>query len=180
MSERFVLPIACVVALVLQVVVAPVLPLGSAVPSFLLPLVVVLAILRNPDSCYGYAFVIGLLADFLMSTPVGLSSLLLLIAAALLGSLFEVLDKSSFVMPAIAIAVTCFAIELLKLVALLLLGYQGSPLDFFLQSCLPAVVADSVIGAVYYFVFTKLGLGQSTSGDAWSTKTGTVGNQRFH
>lgn len=177
MSDRIVLIIACVAALVLQVVVAPLFPVGSAVPSFLIPLVVVLAILRNPDSCYGWAFGIGLFADLLTSTPVGLTSLLLLVAAALLGRLFEMLDKSNFVMPVIAVFVTCLLIEVIKLIVLLVLGYQGSPLDFFLQACLPASIANGVIGALYYFVFTKVGLGQSTSGDAWAP---TVGNQRFH
>ena len=177
MSDRIALPVTIVIALVLQVLVAPLFPIGSAVPSFLAPFVIVLAILRNPDSCYGYAFVVGLVADLLTSTPVGLTSLLLLLASALLGRLFEVLDKSTIVMPAIAIVITCLVMEVVKLVVLLLIGYQGSPLDFFLQACLPSAIANSVIGIVYYLVFSKLGLGQSSSGDAWAP---TVGNQRFH
>ncbi len=177
MNERFTLPIICVVAFVLQVIVAPNLPLGVAVPSFLVPLVLCLAILRNPGTCYVFAFVLGLLADLLSSTPVGLTALLLLVAVAVLERAFEVLDKSTFVMPVISIVSSCLAIELIKLVVLLVLGYQGSPVDLFLQASLPGVVANSLIGVAYYFIFGRLGVAQTNSGNAW---VASVGNQRFH
>lgn len=176
MNERFTLPIICVVAFVLQVVVAPNLPLGIAVPSFLVPLVLCLAILRNPGTCYVLAFVLGLLTDLLSSTPVGLSALLLLIAVAVLERAFEVLDKSTFVMPVIALVSGCFAIELVKLIALLVLGYQASPIDLFLQASLPDIIANSLIGVAYYFIFVRLGIAQTSSGNAW---VASVGNQRF-
>ncbi len=177
MNERLLLPLVCLIAFVLQLVVAPNLPMGMAVPSFLIPLAICLAILRNRETCYVYAFVLGLLSDLLAITPLGLSSLLLLVVVLILERAFEVLDKSTFVMPCIAIVASCFAIEIIKLIVLLVLGYQGSPLDFFLQAALPGIVANSLIGVIYFFVLGRLGINQTSSGNAWAA---TVGNQRFH
>lgn len=70
--------IASAIAILLQVVVAPIMPIMSVYPNFLVPLVIVLSIVRNPDTTYWYAFVLGLISDLLTNTPLGLTAVLLL------------------------------------------------------------------------------------------------------
>ena len=53
--------IASAIAILLQVVVAPIMPIMSVYPNFLVPLVIVLSIVRNPDTTYWYAFVLSLI-----------------------------------------------------------------------------------------------------------------------
>ena len=84
-----------VVIVVIQVVFAPILTVFSTVPSFIVSFVLVLSIMRRPDTTYVYAFVLGLIADLLTHTPVGLTPLLLLIAVFCLSRVFEVLDDTS-------------------------------------------------------------------------------------
>ena len=84
----------------------------SVVPSFIVAFVFVLSVLRRPDSTYGYAFVLGLVADLLSQTPVGLTSLLLLAITFVLSRVFEVLDDTSITMPLIAFAAAIFVLNL--------------------------------------------------------------------
>ena len=102
-----------VVIVVIQVVFAPILTVFSTVPSFIVSFVLVLSIMRRPDTTYVYAFVLGLIADLLTQTPVGLTPLLLLIAVFCLSRVFEVLDDTSLAMPLIALAATLLVFELL-------------------------------------------------------------------
>lgn len=106
------LPLIFSVAIVvIQVVFAPILTVFSTVPSFIVSFVLVLSIMRRPDTTYVYAFVLGLIADLLTHTPVGLTPLLLLIAVFCLSRVFEVLDDTSLAMPLIALAATLWCLS---------------------------------------------------------------------
>ena len=144
-----------VVIVVIQVVFAPILTVFSTVPSFIVSFVLVLSIMRPPDTTYVYAFVLGLIARVVAHTPVGLTPLLLLIAVFCLSRVFEVLDDTSLAMPLIALAATLLVFELLFAVVLLVLGYQGSILDIFAQRVIPATILNSLI-AWGLFVILRL------------------------
>ena len=94
--REWMLPLICsAIIVVIQIIFAPILTIFSVVPSFIVAFVLVLSVLRRPDSTYGYAFVLGLVADLLSQTPVGLTSLLLLAITFVLSRVFEVLDDTS-------------------------------------------------------------------------------------
>lgn len=159
-----------VVIVVIQVVFAPILTVFSAVPSFIVSFVLVLSIMRRPDTTYVYAFVLGLIADLLTHTPVGLTPLLLLIAVFCLSRVFEVLDDTSSAMPLIALAATLLVFELLFAVVLLVLGYQGSILDIFAQRVIPATILNSLIAALLFVIMRRLPFAQA-SNEAWQVPT---------
>lgn len=71
MAPRLVPLISAAIAIVLQIVVAPLISFSSVVPNFLVALVLVLSIVRRADTTYVYAFVLGLLSDLLSQTPIG-------------------------------------------------------------------------------------------------------------
>lgn len=73
MNSRMIALIAAAIAVVCQIFLAPIIQVNSVVPNILLVFVIVLAIIRPPDSTYIYAFVLGLISDLLANTPVGLS-----------------------------------------------------------------------------------------------------------
>lgn len=164
--------IASAVAVVLQIVCAPSLTVFSIVPSFIVAFVVALAMMRRPDSTYGYAFVLGLIADLLAQTPVGLTSLLLLIAACALSRIFEVLDNTNLSMSFIAIALTLLVFELIFMIVLMILGYSGSFIELFVQRVLPCTVYDIVIAVVMFLIMRRLPFTQS-SNDAWRVSNTT-------
>ena len=95
--REWMLPLVCsAIIVVIQIIFAPILTIFSVVPSFIVAFVLVLSVLRRPDSTYGYAFVLGLIADLLSQTPVGLTSLLLLAITFVLSRVFEVLDDTEY------------------------------------------------------------------------------------
>ena len=157
-----------VVIVVIQVVFAPILTVFSTVPSFIVSFVLVLSIMRRPDTTYVYAFVLGLIADLLTHTPVGLTPLLLLIAVFCLSRVFEVLDDTSLAMP--LIAATLLVFELLFAVVLLVLGYQGSILEIFAQRVIPATILNSLIAALLFVIMRRLPFAQA-SNEAWQVPT---------
>lgn len=158
------------VIVVVQVVFAPILAVFSVVPSFIVPFVLVLSIMRRADTTYAYAFVLGLIADLLLYSPVGLTSLLLLVAVFGLSRAFEVLDDTTMAMPVIALAVTIFAFELVFAIGLMILGYQGSFFELLVQRVVPATVLNSLIAVLLFVIMRRLPFAQP-SNDAWQVPT---------
>lgn len=166
MKQQIVPIIIAAIAVVLQVVLAPIMPIMSVYPSFLVVLALVFSVLRNPDSTYIYAFVLGLLADLLSNTPIGLSSFLLVGIAFVLSRAFEVLDKSTAVMPLIAIVLSVLAYEVVLTIVLTLLG-TGPFMDILIGRALPATIYNAVLGCIFYFILDRLSIRQDNH-DAWA------------
>lgn len=158
------------VIVAVQVIFAPILAVFSVVPSFIVPFVLVLSIMRRADTTYVYAFVLGIIADLLLYTPIGLTSLLLLAAVFCLSRAFEVLDDTTMAMPAIALAVTIFAFELVFVIGLMVLGYQGSFFELLVQRVIPSTVLNSLIAVLLFVIMRRLPFTQS-SNDAWQVPT---------
>ncbi|MEF2656152.1 MAG: rod shape-determining protein MreD [Eggerthellaceae bacterium] len=158
--------ISSAIIVVIQIVFAPILTIFSVVPSFIVAFSLVLAIMRRPDSTYAYAFVLGLIADLFAQTPVGLTSLLLLVATFVLSRAFEVLDDTTLTMPLIALAATLFVFELLFAIVLMVVGYQGSFIEIFLQRVLPSTVLNALIAALLFVIMRRLPFTQAVN-DAW-------------
>lgn len=174
--REWMLPLICsAIVVVIQIVFAPILTIFAVVPSFIVPFVLVLSVLRRPDSTYGYAFVLGLIADLLSQTPVGLTSLLLLAITFVLSRAFVVLDDTNITMPLIAFAAALFAFELVFMIVLMIMGYQGGFIELFLQRALPATVINVIIAALLFVIMRRLPLAQQVN-DAW--KVSSTG--RFH
>lgn len=165
--------IASAIAILLQVVVAPIMPIMSVYPNFLVPLVIVLSIVRNPDTTYWYTFVLGLISDLLTNTPLGLTAVLLLGISFALSRAFEVLDKTTLAMPLLAVLASMLVYQVVLAIVLAVLG-SGPFMDLFVQRALPATVYGAVIGALYCLITDKLSL-QQASHDAWTVS----GTQRY-
>lgn len=170
--REWMLPLICsAVIVVIQIVFAPILNIFSVVPSFIVAFVLVLSVLRRPDSTYIYAFVLGLIADLLSQTPVGLTSLLLLAITFVMSRVFEVLDDTTIAMPLIAFVAAIFAFELVFMIVLMITGYQGSFIELFLQRALPATVINAIIAALLFVIMRRLPLAQQVN-DAWKVSGG--------
>jgi len=155
MNARVITLIAAAIAVACQIIIAPIIQVGSIVPNFLVVFILALAIVRPPDTTYIYAFVLGLLSDLLANTPVGLTPLLLLIVCFALPRVFNVLDDSSPVMPLVALASTVFAFELIVMIVLLVMGYPATILELLMQRMLPAFLYNALLGALVYFLCRK-------------------------
>lgn len=155
------------VIVAVQILFAPMLTIFSVVPSFIVPFVFMLSVIRRPDTTYVYAFVLGLLSDLFAQTPVGLTSLLLLVASFALSRSFEVLDSSSPTMPVAAAAASALVFEVVFMIVLMVLGYQGSFIELLLYRALPHAIFDTLISLVLFFIMRRLPFMQATN-DAWT------------
>ncbi len=166
MLERMLPIIASAIVVVLQVVFAPILTIFSAVPNFIVAFILVFVVLRRSDSVYLYAFVLGLISDLLAETPVGLTPLLLLPIAFVIVRAFEVLDDSSFVMPLVVCGISIFIYEFFFMIVLMIVGYEGSFIDLFLQRALPSTIFNCVIAVIFFVIMRRLPFTQVNK-DAW-------------
>ena len=148
--EGIVIAVGAVVALLLQIVVAPNIALFSAQPNFLLAYVLVVAIARPLDAGSALPFALGLVCDLLGSGPVGGYAFLFVIVT------FSVLDNDTLFMPVTIFVVATFAAEMLYGALLIGLGLSASPVDAFLYRALPCTLYDCVVGLVLYPIIARL------------------------
>ena len=154
--ESIVIAVGAVVAVLLQIVVAPNIALFSAQPNFMLAYVLVVAIVRPLDAGPVLPFVLGLLCDLLGTGPVGGYALLFVIVSFIASRAFSVLDNDTLFMPLTILAVATFATEMLYGALLIALGMAVSPVDAFLYRALPCTLYDCVVGLVFYPIIARL------------------------
>lgn len=154
--ENIVVAVGAVVAVVLQVAVAPNIALFSAQPNVLLAYVLVVAIVRPHDAGPVLPFVLGLVYDLLGTGPVGGMAFLFVLASFLASRAFAVLDNDTVFMPLTILVAATFVVEMLYGALLMALGLGVNPLDAFLYRALPCSLYDCVVGLVLYPLFARL------------------------
>ena len=137
--------VGAVVAVLLQVVVAPNIALFGAMPNFVVAYALLVAIVRPMAAGPVMPFVLGLVFDLVSGGPVGAMAFLLVLMTFLAARAFAVLDNDTLFMP-LAIFVACALLAAF----LLALGFDASALDVFLYRALPCALYDCVIGLVLY------------------------------
>ena len=145
--EGIVIAVGAVVALLLQIVVAPNIALFSAQPNFLLAYVLVVAIARPLDAGPVLPFALGLVGGY---------AFLFVIVSFIASRAFSVLDNDTLFMPVTIFVVATFAAEMLYGALLIGLGLSASPVDAFLYRALPCTLYDCVVGLVLYPIIARL------------------------
>lgn len=153
--DSVVVLIGTVVAILLQLIIAPVFSGVSAQPNFLMAFALALAIVRPQKSNTVLPFCLGLLFDFMGEGPVGAMALLLLLFCYIAARSFSVLDNNTVVMPLVVLVASAFLIELLYAAFLLAFGVSGSFIDAFLYRALPCALFDSIAGIVFYPLLSR-------------------------
>lgn len=140
-----------VIAVLLQIILAPNLQIGNAVPNFIASFVIayVLAYAQRPH--YVLAFVLGLVADLLGNSAVGLSSLCLLIVAFVEGSAGRVLRSDNLLLSVVVLLIAAFAVDLVYGLFMVGTGVAGFS-DAMLYRVLPCTLYDATIAFVWYLI----------------------------
>ncbi len=149
-SGRVATVIGAVVAVVLQVVVAPNVSLGFAVPDFLLAYAVVVAVARAEHAGPALPFVLGLIFDLLGGGPVGAMAFVFVLVTFLASKAYSLLDNGTMFMPVALVVASLFMGEVLYGALLLLGGSASGVLDAFVYRSLPCALYDCVLGLVMY------------------------------
>lgn len=148
--NNVVVAVGAVLAVLLQIIVAPAISIFSAQPNFLLAYVLVVAIVRPLEAGPVLPFLLGLVCDFLGMGPLGGMAFLFVLVSFAAARAFSVLDNDTLFMPLTIFAAGAFAVEMLYGGLLMALGFSASPLEAFLYRALPCALYDCVVGLVLY------------------------------
>lgn len=142
--------VGAVVAVLMQIVVAPNIALFSAMPNFIMVYALLVAIVRPGIAGPLLPFLLGLSFDLFSGGPVGAMAFLLVLVTFLASRAFVVLDNDTLFMPLVIFILSALAIEMLYGGFLLALGYNAGALDAFLYRGLPCTLYDCVVGLILY------------------------------
>ncbi len=158
-ASRIPLIIGAVIAVVLQLVLAPNIQIFTAEPNFILCYVVALAVLFARDIGYTTAFILGIIYDFSGDGPVGAMAFVC-VAATFFAALFmRLLDNETVIVPIIIIICVVFASELAYGLLMMACGVDVGFFEMLGYAVLPNWVYDAVLSLIAYplvlrFVFT--------------------------
>ena len=152
--------IAAVVAVLLQVIIAPFITVGPAMPNFILSLCLVYAILRPEFGALIMAFVLGLVYNLIAVGPIGAMAFSLVLIVFFITKFFSVLDSGSALMPIIAIAISSLLVELVYAFFVTMFSLDVGLVQAFVYRALPCTVYDIVVGIIVYVILRRLSQGK--------------------
>lgn len=160
-GERIVIGVAAFVAVLLQVLLAPHIAIGYALPNFMVAICLVAAILRHEFSNPVLPFALGLIFDFASGGPVGAMALSLTITTTFGSWLYERVKNDTAFMAISVLALSVFVTELIYGVVFLLFGYPAGVLEAFVYRMLPCFAYDFVIALALYAFLSRFFNGET-------------------
>lgn len=182
MRENLGLIIGGIVALILQVALAPNVAILGAQPNFILVFIVAASLFNRGDAVTVLAFVLGLASDALSTHPFGLMAGILLLATFVSSRAFALLDNDSPIVPVVVSMVCAALVECAYAVAYVLLGADLGFGEAVVSRALPCALYDCamtliLIPLLYRGVSGRKGGGSGTALHVSSGST-TISNVR--
>jgi rod shape-determining protein MreD len=148
--EHIVSTIGFVVALLLQIMVAPLITVFNTVPNFILVYCLVRALAMPTAAGYIMPFIGGLLFDLMGGGPVGSMALVLVLVSLLVSRLILVLNNDTLFVPLALLLMSIVVAELLYGLFVVAFGAELSLGEALLYRGLPCILYDGVVGLVMY------------------------------
>ena len=148
--------VAAVVAVLLQVLLAPHMAIGHALPNLILVCCLVTSLARPLQSGPVLPFILGLVFDLVSGGPVGAMAFSLVAASSFEAWLFERVNNDTAFMAISVLAFGVMLAELLYGLVFLLFGYAAGVLDAFVYRILPCFLYDFVLSLLAYLVLARL------------------------
>ncbi len=168
--ETTIAVVGAIIAVVLQVVLAPNIAIFSAMPNFLVVYTLVLSMLMEGDSFIVFAFVLGMTSDLLGYGPVGSMAFLLIIASFAASRAFAVFGNGTVFVPLAVLMILSMLAEIFYAVFVVTSGMTSGVIDAFLYRAFPCALYDCVVGLLIYPIMSHfLVTEQATMGSATPT-----------
>ncbi|MDR1358910.1 MAG: rod shape-determining protein MreD [Coriobacteriales bacterium] len=148
--------VSAVIALVLQLVLAPVITLFGVVPNFVLVVVIITAMHNGPVRSLVMGFALGLVLDFCSLGPLGALALVLTILAYAVSSLNKGVFTGGIVVDMIILLAALIAGEFLISVIYAIVGANPEFLLSLVQRVLPAIAYDAIIGLILMLIYNAV------------------------
>ena len=161
--DRIAVVVGAVLAVILQIALAPYIAIMSAQPNFIIIFTLIVAVSRPQAFGAGLPFVMGLVYDLACGGPVGAMAFTLTAFSFLVARLFTAFDNDTLFMPLAMLALGAFLVEVAYGFFLLMLGYNAGLLQAMAYRAVPCFAYDLVLGIILY-LFTTRFFRQSTTG----------------
>lgn len=142
--------IGAILAVVLQLVVAPNIAIFLAMPNLIMVYCLLVAIVRPNTAGPVLPFVLGMVSDLAIGTPMGSTAFLLMLFCFLASRAFSVLNNDTFLVPLMVIAVASFVLELLLGAFSLSIGEEVDLFSAIVYRALPCGLYDCVVSLILY------------------------------
>lgn len=153
--ETIVLIVGCIVALLLQIVVAPYISFMNAMPNFVLVFALAYSIVRPDAEMALPAFLLGLGYNLLCGGTVGFMSVLLIVATLVVTRTFVVMSNASLFMPFVLIALAALVVEVIVGVGASSLA-DVNVFEAVIFRSVPCALYDSIIGLILYPIMSRI------------------------
>lgn len=155
MALRIPAIVCSVIAVLLQIILAPNIHILLAAPNFILAFVVAYSVANYQRAGYVLAFVLGIAYDFLGSGPIGAMALVCVLAAFFATLFMRLLDNESMFIPLVTVILVCLCAEIFYGILMFAFGYDVGLLEVFTQLILPCALYDIVISIVVYLLISR-------------------------
>lgn len=149
-----------IVAVLLQITVAPALMLFAAIPNFIVAFCVVRAVVCPQQAGVVLPFLLGLLFDLMGGGPVGGMALVLVLVTVVASRAFMALNNDTLFMPVVIMLFSVVVVEMLYGVIVVAAGAGVSLGDALLYRALPCMLYDGVIALLFYPIATRVLVGK--------------------
>lgn len=148
--------IGAVIAVVLQIALAPTIALFAAVPNFIVAFCVVRAVAVPYRSGALIPLALGLIFDLVGGGPVGGMAFVLVLVTFAASRLFIALNNDTLFMPVAIILASTMLVEVLYGLVVVACGAGVSFGEAFLYRVLPCMLYDCVIGLLLYPIAVRV------------------------
>ena len=153
--------VSILIAIVLQLVVAPAITIGGVVPNFIMVVAVITALRNGPVRSTIIGFLLGLVFDLCSLGPMGAMTLVLTILSYAVSSLNRGGFGGSIVIELITLIAAIVLGELLVSIIYAVVGFNLEFLVSLVQRVFPAILYDTIIGCILLLVYNEVQGGRS-------------------
>lgn len=157
MSGRFgIAVLGAVIAVVLQVVLAPNVAIMGTMPQFIIVYAVAISLVLPRDQVYIIVFVLGMVGDLLGYGPVGALSFILLIVALLIDFAQKTFGNGTLFVSCIIVVAFTIIVHFLHAAFMVAMTSTYTAADAFLLIAIPEALCDCVLAVLCYLAMRRL------------------------
>lgn len=154
-AVRVVQVVGSVVAVLLQVAVAPNIQILNAMPNFVLCWVIALAVANARHVGYVLPFLLGIAYDLVGSGPVGSMAFVCVAATFVASVLQRIFDNETIFIPIVIVVGVCFVFEVAYALLMTAFALDVGLLESLVSVALPCAAYDIVLAVIVYLLVQR-------------------------
>lgn len=159
LKERLPYIAGAVISVLLQLIAAPYICIGYAMPDFILCYVIVRAALDPSKTSFVSAFILGLIYDLASSGAVGPMALICAVLSFGISYLYMLFDNDTLFIPIALVVLSCFIGESAYAILTIACGTDVGLAEAFIYRVLPCALYDTFISVIVFVIWRRINEG---------------------